>query len=527
MTQLPHSFKASENLVTVDKFTATTEVRRRMCLPRPMWSRGSALALLLLLTNPALLFGQPEKGHPQFVCRPPGPQLAPAEAACTLKSCIVKDGSWDTNPIADGTACTVPSKGPGTCQQGWCNACQIPTAAGSILPKYVVIGVIYSPPGCTGCPSEASVVDYTNANTIGTTLSTENSFNQDYTLSLAATIFGNGREISGDYSTTETTNASQTIANTQQTGLKATGNQDGINHDQDTIIILLNPSISVYSGENFHPFSTGGCIPAIQWRTGIDGPSAQPYPLTVQELKNFAGLPANVAALMQAHGINQDDFNTMLLLDPFVSGPAPIDGSRYVQTAFTFPYKPPDTNLQQCNGQGVCSCMVWSNQKIENELTTNVTSPKTSYGVGFKESAGFDIKLLSVTDTATQKFTWTATASKTNTTSSSKSATVTIPCPSPNWKNLEDYTQIDVYWDTWYGSFMFSPSSPVEDVAGSNTFLNGHIADKTGQPMRHEPVDVSANGITHHTITDSRGDYSVYGIKVTKNSMHKRPNKLR
>lgn len=495
-------------------FRSVDRPRHRMLLSwLPRYIRA-ALAVLALLANPGLLSAQPENLN---VPHQPPPKFAPQIKSCTQTYWIPQDGSWGWKPFPDGMKCTVGAK-TGTCQGGCCNACQVPTAAGTLFPTYVVVGLVYSPPGCTGCQSNASVVEYTEANTVGTTLPTENSFNQDYSLTVGVTgILGGGSaEVSGDWTTTQTSSTSQTISNTQQSGLKATGNQDGINHDQDTFIVLLNPSVSVDSGESFQCSATGGCAPAIEWRSGVDGPASQPYPLTVQDLKNFGALPTNVANLMQAHGITQEDFKTILSLDPFANGPAAIDGTRYVRTTHTFPYKPPDKG--ECNNSGVCTCVVMSSQKTNNELTSNTTSTKTSYAVGLKQAATFGPKgLLNLTVTATQKFTWTATASQTNLTSSFKSANLTIPCPSSNWTAAEDYTQIDVYWDTWYGSFMFAPTVVLEKAAGSNTFVSGHIVDKAGQPLRHEPVHVTVGAVTYHTLTDSKGDYAVYGVPVTKN----------
>lgn len=457
------------------------------------------------------------EAKPQFVCNQKPPKLMPELAACTSFKCIVQDGSWNETSAPDGTSCRVSATSAGTCQSGWCNDCQVPTSAGTLLPSYVVVGLVYSPPGCTGCASNSSAVDYTNSDTVGTTISTENSFNQDYSLSVGTSgILGGGSvEITGDYSTTNTTSNSQTISQTQQYGIKATGNQDGINHDQDTFIILLNPSVSVYSGQSFHPSASGACTPTIEWRTGLDGASAQPYKLTVQDLRNFTALAPNVAATLTAHGITQADFDTIRALDPFADGNTSIDPGRYVQTTYTFPYEPANTS-QQCNSSGVCTCMAMSSTKIQNELTSSATATKTSYSVGLKESATFGQKnLLSATVTATQKFSWTTTASQANTTSSTKSATVSVPCPSPNWKAPEDFTQINVYWDTWYGSFMFAPMMVVENAVGAKTFTSGNVVDSLGHPIAHEPIDVTAGGTTYHTFTNGQGEFAVYGIKAT------------
>jgi hypothetical protein len=243
----------------------------------------------------------------------------------------------------------------------------------------------------------------------------------------------------------------------------------------------------------------------------MDDPAAQFYKLSVHDLKNFDALDPNKAGVMKAHGITKADFQTMLALDPFANGPAPIDSGRYIRTTHSFPYERADSS-SECNN-GVCSCVVMSSTKIQNDLTTTSSSTKTSYSVGLKESDTFGAKdLLSATVTATQKFTWTTTSSKSNTNSSSKSATVTILCPSQAWKTEQDYTQIDVYWDTWYGSFMFAPTSVAEQAPGLHTFVQGHLADKAGKPLRHEPVSVTVDGKTYKTLTNSSGDYAVYGI---------------
>ena len=68
----------------------------------------------------------------------------------------------------------------------------------------------------------------------------------------------------------------------------------------------------------------------------MDGPTAMLYKLTVQDLKNFSGLPANVASVMAAHGITAADFATILALDPLAS-----DASRgYVVEYYGYSYSP-------------------------------------------------------------------------------------------------------------------------------------------------------------------------------------------
>jgi hypothetical protein len=69
----------------------------------------------------------------------------------------------------------------------------LPTGVGTITPNYIVLLVVYAPPGTNGGKSTSSV-EYGTSSTAGTTTSVSNSFKQSTSVSsdVSGGIFGNG-----------------------------------------------------------------------------------------------------------------------------------------------------------------------------------------------------------------------------------------------------------------------------------------------------------------------------------------------
>ena len=136
-----------------------------------------------------------------------------------------------------------------------------PSYAGTINPKYIVIGVEYAPPG------SSSNVSYTNNTTVGSTTTTSSSFNLNTSTSVSfsatanlAGSFSAGQTytVSSSYAqqsgTSDAVTVSQTVSN--RTGLNGyTDPVTGLNHNYDYIYVWLNP-VSKYtvsgSGNSYH-----------------------------------------------------------------------------------------------------------------------------------------------------------------------------------------------------------------------------------------------------------------------------------
>lgn len=404
-----------------------------------------------------------------------------------------------------------------------CAKCDTTKGTGTLFPKYYILGLVYAPPGCTSTKTLAcstqSTVDYQTGSSMGTKVSTEDSYQQsvnlklDFSLGLGsgASAFSDafGLSASGDYSSTTTDTTSQTISKGTTLDVKATGNGDGVDHDQDVFLLLLNPAIAL---QQEHIFSGPGECAAgtVNWLFGINTasiPGDALYKITVGELRNPASMPADVAAQLNTLNFTLADYQTILAQDPFAgssttgANAVPIDPARYVPTTTAFPYEPPD-QASECKS-GVCTCPAIANT-ITNEIASDIgSSTKTEYQVGLSESLnGIDAGIFKFGETVQLNWTWTSTSTDTDMTDSKQSATASIQCPSPSYNQPETF--MSVYWDKLYGSFLFVPTTLAPQTP---IITQGVVTGAAGQSMPHQSIDLNFAGKTFHSYTDSNGKY--------------------
>ncbi len=205
---------------------------------------------------------------------------------------------------------------------------------GSVSPKYVVLAVVYAPPG------SRSSVDYGNSTMMGSSISIENSFtnanNLSISLSAGVSILGNGGSVTGTastaYSQQQDSSSSIDVTKTSTNDSIVPGplsDAVGVDHDYDTIYIWLNPVISV-------GFVPGG---EISWG-GFGYDMTDPcvcmdvIPLQVAQLKNPALItdPQTLHVLARtwaqnladgsSPGLTNADLLQIADADPFVANPS-------------------------------------------------------------------------------------------------------------------------------------------------------------------------------------------------------------
>lgn len=250
-----------------------------------------------------------------------------------------------------------------------------------LFPKYLVVGVVYAPPG------SASSVTYSNSNLVGSsnTVSTTNSQTVVNTSSFSSSVSGLGlfgASIDYDQSdgwTTASQNSNsvvlQTVKGNGVTTMGPISSALGVNHDNDIVYIWLNPVVSgsVPSGQttplNWAGLSSNSCdltdlndpLTFYQQMSGCD-PNQYPFPdiigIPVWCLKNpywpgqgcaqwipytlrswdqsyWGPLPTNQngAALPSiAPGLTLQDYADILQADPFVA----MDGIYYNPCHYTY-----------------------------------------------------------------------------------------------------------------------------------------------------------------------------------------------
>jgi hypothetical protein len=420
-----------------------------------------------------------------FQCGP-----APMAPKCNVPKCTV-DG-WKFWPVERGKYCET-TEGPGICdggelgppeqiepnRQGKC----IVTFGGSLSPLYYVLHVVYSPPGTSGSGPK-STVTYADGSTLSTETKTKSSFKSELSVIAEANILGfTPLSANTGYATSKDNEEALKVSKAQQTTVEmAGGSADGIDHDRDTIYLWINPVVNV-----------SGAGDQLNWTLGIDGSTMEIQHVHVGWLKAPTTMPPGVAQALQARGITPADFPTILLHAPFASGSTTIDTSRFVQTTTSFPYEPPFAQGEPPNSYSL---------RVENQtITSHGSSRSHEYKVGLRGTLGPGPQPLVAKLVVSTQFTWTKSTSITDANTSTQSATVKVTGPSFGYLGP---TNLAVYYDTLYNTFMFAP------IVTSPT-LAGFVRDSDERAVRHQEVVLTVNGVRHRTVTGRDGQYRFFG----------------
>jgi len=370
-----------------------------------------------------------------------------------------------------------------------------------------VLTVIYAPPGTNGGNS-ASSVSYAEGSSAGSTVSSSDSFKQDYKISASAEMnldgFDTTAEASVGTSGTTTNNQSTEITFTKNREINTPGpSTDDINHDNDKIYLLLNPTIKM----TFFQTSSGQVS-----RVDLKMIGGKVVFYFVGWLNNHVSMPPAELHDLQNAGITPQDYPTILKADPFASlqrlripvnqgkaigtSPATPDPRRFQYTNNSFPYEPPLAAKDQQGTQKIT---------ITHTITqTSGTSTEQEYSVGLNLQTSANIlDLVKATLKSENSWTWTDASASSTSNGKTESATIVVGGPAFGYQGNTD--NIDVYLDTVYKTFLFWP------VSSSAASLSGTVTMRSGQPAIRQEVIVYANGVRHRTFTDSRGRYHVFG----------------
>jgi len=358
---------------------------------------------------------------------------------------------------------------------------------GTARPLYEVLTVVYAPPGTNGGKTSSSV-DYGSGSSTGTSTSISSSFKDGIDVSVSAGfdigIVSLGANADFNASRTTTDSSSVDIKKSASYDIKVPGpGADGINHDHDLFYLWLNPLLNI----TIDPKNN------IGWSLGVDGPTMLIQYVYAGWLKNPETMPAGVRQQLNAAGLTTSDYANILALNPFSAGKTTIDPDRFLPTTQSFPYIPPFSSSDPVP-------TTTFNQQ-SSVTTTSSHTVQNQYGVSVSVSAGIKTPFTASLK-VTGSFTWTNSSTSSASSGATQTAAVTVGGPAYGYTGPTD---VLVYWDALYRSFMFA--FPTEPPAHT-----GALVDAAGKPVAYKPVTLKTGSHTLSTFTDPQGQYRFYGV---------------
>jgi hypothetical protein len=381
-----------------------------------------------------------------------------------------------------------------------------PLTAGYINPKYVVVGVVYAPPG------SQSYVNYTNSTTVSSTLDTTQTFTSGTTYSVSVTTPGG---LFGFLGGTRTTTESETLTQQSQDSKSVTASYTdtsalqlygpgsnnncgtlandyiGVDHDCDLIKVWINPVMLFTVGSNGIPIIWNGYgsseldttapIHIVDILVGcLNGDLAASDSRCAPPLGEFQRTWAASEnwPTGQGPGLTQQDLNNILAADPWGNcvPNSPI-GSSVCPTYTTpgFVLLPPQFTLSdqenipyRQGGAGTAWTVSTTSSTTQGQESKTTFSQTWGYEDSFKGSgflSGIEAKLSqSQTLTAAYEVENKTTVSNTftgvaNITGPACSGNPCNPAYPPSAQTYGEATEFDIFVDNFFGTFAFVPAA--------------------------------------------------------------------
>jgi hypothetical protein len=335
---------------------------------------------------------------------------------------------------------------------------------GGVAPKYLIVGVIYSPPGPgTSSPYGPSYVDYTNTTQFGTNTTWSSSFQSGYSYSTSGSLLG--ITLGGGAEWTQQTDDSTSISINKVASISdkypglVPASTVGLNHDNDIILVWLNPALLCTAEEQWNVLPIPAAAQCLVYDPmGIpgdpDAPLMDVVQLPVGELNGHYSLQAlnpDTYNILQNHGITSADYPVILSADPYTSC---ADSISCVQQTIGVNTTRFDlvTGAPIINFSNTCAASTYT--ATYSDTTTQGKGASSSYTIT-NTLSGSSSFLLTMNEILKSTQAWTNKWSEATTSMTGQSAQITVNQPCASYSGP---SQFKVYKDNVYGSFMLYPT---------------------------------------------------------------------
>ena len=333
--------------------------------------------------------------------------------------------------------------------------------------KYEILSILYSPPG------NASNNGFTNTQSAGSTTSVSQNFTSSDSITFSAGAPGVSSSVTFSTSQSAGNRSSFTTNYQASSSSQLTSVTQAINHNEDQVFILIDPSITItQTGTSTGFYSFGGSLHATGFGTG--GPPPDIINVNIAGLKNPSSIPLEIlepqvpqpgvtlpglsficakplppsqCTQQNACGCTPADFAPIVAQDSLANvtdqATAP---STVASTRFLFINSISLQGPQQQGAGPVRNTYSLS----DSAVSSTETSSGSSYGVSYSQGFG-QIGLFSLGITATTGFTYAQTQTAGTTNGTAHVGTVTLGTSDVGCSEF-----VDVYEDTIYHTFAFS-----------------------------------------------------------------------
>ncbi len=348
---------------------------------------------------------------------------------------------------------------------------------GSVNPKYVVLSVVYTPPG------KLSTVDYGSSTVLGSTTSMQQSFKPGTSVDVTV----GSKKIGANFTEAFDSLASIDIKKSNTFDLQIPGlanSNDGVDHDFDVILLWINPAVNLtITG------SGTAQIPSLAFDPSDPANEVDVVPVYVTWLKHPETMPDGVKNALartwaaplsdgSSPGLIAADFTDILKADPFTDpnyvltltpGTNTTADNRFdLQGGGTFAFEPPPSGGQPITQTFSLEYQATSTQgqSAKDEHTTSFSRSATAN----KPTDKID-QFLALSLSATNSWTWSNKVSSQTSTMTGQTASLSLTGPCVGYTGPTD---VQIFQDNVYGTFMFSfvngPQAPDFSVCADTPF---------------------------------------------------------
>jgi hypothetical protein len=357
--------------------------------------------------------------------------------------------------------------------------------------------VLYAPPGG---PKGTNAIEYQQTNTAGTSNSVSKSFRQEYSVvfegSGGAMGGGAGDKMGFQHSHTKTDKDSFSLEISKTKSIIVRGHEggDGVNNDDDEIIIAPKPGIDVNVGISSAVLSLdeNGPPPArikVEWLK---------YPAKFQE--DAPGLKA----YLESQDITESDYPDIWKHDPLAQDGSVPDPKRY-EASSQFMYSP----TTDCKGIGAPDTTRVTFSRKSTQVTEEIIADQYSVDLTHIDDFGFNAGIGHINTKLARSGRWTWTTQTSHSDSQAKIDTVSMsvggpPCGSRTFPSMQ------AYLDKVYGTYAFrKPEGPLALTGNLDGKFFENVANNVDGPVKITIRESS--GRESEVYPNAKGEWAITG----------------